>query len=231
MIGAIVELFLSWVLLRLFGHRGLSALGLWPTRRRVLIFLGGLLIPLVIEVGWRWVEALVYQNPYRLNPVYGWKDLGLMSWYLLKSVAFEDLAFRGALLYILARRLGPRWALWMSAVAFGIYHWFSFDVFGRPVYMIVVFVMTALAGWVQGKAYLRTGTIWVGLALHFSTDLAGMGLFGEKNALFIKAYAKNPVDWGSWVSLGMLAVHLAIYISVLHWYVKKISPSQPLAPL
>src|SRR5579871_1066989 len=218
MMGAIIELLLSWVLLRLVEHRGLSVLGLRPTGQRLGAFIGGLVAPVGFLAAYYVLESLVFRRPYRWNPVYGWKDFGLMSWYLLKSVAFEDLLFRGALLYIVIRRWGPGWGCWLSAVAFGVYHWFSFGVIGQPANMIFVFLITGLAGYVFARAFQRSGSMYLGAALHFSTDWAGMGLFGVKNAVFIHDAAGGAAR-GMWVTIGLAVIHFAGFLLFLLWFV------------
>ncbi|MBA2330078.1 MAG: CPBP family intramembrane metalloprotease, partial [Flavisolibacter sp.] len=67
-------------------------------------------------------------------------------WWNIKSVLFEELIFRGVLLYILIKKAGPAIAIAISSIAFGIYHWFSMEIFGNVIQMIVIFFVTGAMG-------------------------------------------------------------------------------------
>jgi hypothetical protein len=67
----------------------------------------------------------------------------------------EELTYRSTLLAGLAPAVGPRQALWMSAVFFGLGHYF-----GVP-YGLVGVLMASFLGWLLGKAMLETrGFVW-----------------------------------------------------------------------
>lgn len=190
MIGAIIELLLSWTLLHFIEHRNLSALGFAPTPRRLrLAGLGFLLGAGYLSVFYL-VEAALVHAPYHLNPDYSSKALLKAIWYVFKSVLFEELLFRGALLYILIRRIGPSKAVLLSAIAFGIYHWFTIG-FGKPVQMAYIFLTMGLAGYAFARAFEKTGTILLPFALHFGFNVAIMILFSKNSGigpqLFIQA--------------------------------------------
>lgn len=68
---------------------------------------------------------------------------------------FEEFAFRGVMLSAL-RRHGDAFALIVSSVLFGMMH---MNVGGIP--------FAILCGFVMGYVYLRTGNIWINVAIHF----------------------------------------------------------------
>ncbi len=103
-------------------------------------------------------------------------------WYVFKSVLFEELLFRGALLYILIKRIGPAKAVLISAIAFGIYHWFTIG-FGKPTQMAYIFLVMGLAGYAFAKAFGKTGTILLPFALHFGFNVAIMILFSQNSGI------------------------------------------------
>ncbi|MBT8238583.1 MAG: CPBP family intramembrane metalloprotease, partial [Croceitalea sp.] len=94
---------------------------------------------------------------YVRNPDYGfWESLNGV-WWTFKAALFEELIFRGAILYILIKKIGVKWACIISAITFGIYHWFSYEMFGRGLIpMIYVFLLTGAAGWMFAYAFART---------------------------------------------------------------------------
>jgi membrane protease YdiL (CAAX protease family) len=57
--------------------------------------------------------------------------------YHLKSALTEDLAFRGALLYILIKKIGVQKGFFLSAITFGIYHWFSYGMINGPIIPLI----------------------------------------------------------------------------------------------
>jgi len=77
----------------------------------------------------------------------------------------EELTYRASLLAGLEHVIGPRQALWLTAVFFGLGHYF-----GVP-YGVVGVLMASFLGWMMGKAMLETrGFFWAWL-IHFLQDV------------------------------------------------------------
>jgi len=211
MIGILVELLLSWLLLKYFARENLDALGLKPNGIRVLHLCAGILWPILFVAIYSYSVSLLVHNPYRVNPAFQWSHLRSWIGFLLRSVAYEDLAFRGAVLYVLIRKIGPQKALLISAAAFGIYHWFSYQVLGNPAQMLLVFVMTGMAGYIFALAFERTLSMYLPFGLHFGIDFAKMVLFpSEKHtgvALFFRTYSKDPVSPSAWISVVAILIY------------------------
>jgi hypothetical protein len=99
--------------------------------------------------------------------------------YHLRSALTEDLVFRGAILYILIQRIGATKALWLSAIIFGVYHWFSYGIIGeRIVLLAYVFVVTGFTGYVWAYTFYKTKSIMLGLGFHLGYNLI-MSFFFE----------------------------------------------------
>ena len=230
MIGIVVELLISWLLLKFIAKENLSALGLMPTKKRGVEFIGGLLWPVFYFCVFEYTVSLLVQNPYRLNPAYHMPNFLMAIGYLFRSVAFEDLIFRGALLFILIQKVGPQKALLISAVAFGIYHWVSWSVLGNPVQMIIVFLTTGAAGYVFALAFVKTCSMYLPFALHFGCDFASMVLFshdkGMGSQLLIKTFQHDPTSPGSVVSLIVIVISFMGF-PVASWLVLKRIKFQP----
>ena len=101
------------------------------------------------------------------------------SRWTLVSVLYEELIFRGALLYIAIKKLGVTKACILSAVCFGIYHWFTFNVFGNPFMMIITFLMTAIVGLSWAFAFAKTNSLYLPIGLHFGWNLFYMVVFSN----------------------------------------------------
>jgi len=77
----------------------------------------------------------------------------------------EEMTYRASLLAGLEHVIGPQQALWLTAVFFGLGHYF-----GVP-YGVIGVVMASFLGWVMGKAMLETrGFFWAWL-IHFLQDV------------------------------------------------------------
>ncbi len=85
--------------------------------------------------------------------------------------------FSGVLLYILIKKLGASWAIIISAVAFGVYHWFSHELFGQPWQMAISFAITGIMGLVLAYGYAKTFSLYVPIAIHLGWNILQMVVF------------------------------------------------------
>ena len=67
----------------------------------------------------------------------------------------------------------------ISASAFGIYHWFSFGVWGNMMAMILVFVVTGLMGYVFAAAYVKTKSIILPVGIHLGWNWINNTVFSN----------------------------------------------------
>lgn len=210
MLGILIQLMVSWLLLRFIEKQSLEALGIAPSQKRLFQFLAGFGLSFVFVGLQFWIGSMLKHNAFILNPDYKAKDFVIALWYVIKSVCFEELIFRGALLYILIQRTGPVKAIALSAVAFGVYHWFSFGVFGQPVNMIFIFITTSLVGLVYAYSFYKSGSIGLPFALHLGYNFTSMIIFSGNNAIWkqwlINAQATDPAAPSIYLSIGMMVV-------------------------
>jgi sodium transport system permease protein len=128
----------------------------------ILLIVGAL--PLVWVIGW--LQTFVFPVPWEL--LEGLEDLvtadsaGRLAWLLLVlalTPAFcEEVVFRGVLLGG-TRTMQPWRMIVLNGVVFGAFH-LSFET-------VIRFLPTATLGIVIAWAVWRTGSIWVGVAMHF----------------------------------------------------------------
>src|SRR5215212_80955 len=106
MLGIIVQLAISWLLLWLFERKDIRVLGLFPTKKRLadlaLFFLAA---AVCCSSGFLMRMAFTNQQ-WILNPKLTADQVMDGIWWNIKSVMFEELIFRGAILYILVKRIG-----------------------------------------------------------------------------------------------------------------------------
>ncbi|MCS4225456.1 CPBP family intramembrane glutamic endopeptidase [Sphingobacterium sp. BIGb0165] len=179
MVGLIIILIISWLLLWILERKNLSVLGLAPTKNRlgnlcVGFFMAGLLCAV-----YHYIKVAAVHNFWMLNPKLSGANLINSTWWIIKSVLFEELLFRGALLYIMIKKLGSRWGCLLSAGAFGVYHWFSYGVFGNPIQMLMILLMTGLFGWVLAKAYDVTKSLYLPIAFHLGWNVVNILVFSN----------------------------------------------------
>jgi len=225
MIGICVELVISWILLRLIEKKGLSVLGLCPNSRRIKGLALGLLLTIPFFTAFFLIVSFLVHNPYKINPNYSFKDAAVALAYLWRSVAYEDLLFRGALLYILIKKIGPFGATLASGISFGIYHWFSFEVFGQPAQMLVVFLTTGVAGYIMAVAFEKTRSMYLPFGLHFGIDLVPMIIFSNDKKIglqwLVKSHAADPYSPGGIVSIIVYIIYYTWFPLLAWWYFRQ----------
>lgn len=179
MVGIIVQLAISWFIIWIYEKGNLSFLGFYPTKKRILDFILFFLITafccssgffLRMYFGkevWNWNESLTPM--IALNAI----------WWNIKSVLFEELIFRGVLFYILIKKLGVSKAIIISSIAFGIYHWFSQEVFGQPVQMAITFLPTGIMGALYAYGYTKSFSLFIPCALHLGWNLTQGFIFSQ----------------------------------------------------
>jgi membrane protease YdiL (CAAX protease family) len=182
MAGIIVELVISWLLLWFFEKKHLTALGIGiqPKRMRDLGY--GLLGAAICCV----VYHLLTTVHWRLNRMFTLNAI----WWVLKSVLFEELAFRGALLYIAIKKLGMTKACMLSALCFGIYHVFSYGAYGNPGNALMIILITGFVGLALAYAFANTQSIYLPIGLHLGWNLINILVFSAGplgRQLFVKS--------------------------------------------
>ena len=171
MLGLLVFLLISWGLLYLTEKKNLNALGLIPSKDRLLQFVLGLVILVLSCLVLIGIETAVQSVQWE-STEFDFETFVQALYYHWRSALTEDLVFRGALLYILLQRLGSQRALWISAVCFGVYHLFSYGILeDRWILIAYVIVITGFTGYVWAYAFSKTRSMYLGLGFHMGYNL------------------------------------------------------------
>jgi len=225
MFGIAIELLLSFILLKYLAKRDLGVLGLWPSKKRTYHLLLGLVVPILFFFIFNFGVAYLVGNPYRANMGVSLSQVISAIAFIARSVVYEELLFRGALLWLLARRFGMEKAVFASAVVFGCYHWFAWNAFGNPVKMAIILFTTGSIGYILALAFVRTGSMYLSLGLHFSSNLCTMLIFPTSGQTFkpllLKSFEVDAMVPGPWISLPVIVLHyiglqLVCYLLVRH---------------
>jgi uncharacterized protein len=179
MVGILVQLAISWLVIWFYEKGNLSFLGFYPTKRRLLDFLlFFFLTAFCCSTGFL-LRMILGGEVWVLNANVNFSMILEGIWWNIKSVLFEELIFRGILFYILLKKLGSLRAILISSVAFGVYHWFSQELFGDITQMIIVFFLTGIMGMLLAYGYFKTLSFYVPCAIHLGWNLTQGFIFSQ----------------------------------------------------
>ena len=181
MLGLLVIIVISWGLLYFIEKEHIPVLGIVSNPNRIFqFFLGTIVITLLLLLNIyikTQLESIEWKK-HTVNYTLLWNAVV----YHLRSALTEDLVFRGAILYILIKRIGSNKAILLSAVIFGIYHWFSYGILNeRWIVLFYVFVLTGFTGYVWAYTFYKTKSMALGLGLHVGFNVV-MSCFFESQS-------------------------------------------------
>ncbi|MEY4931175.1 MAG: hypothetical protein RI909_1899 [Bacteroidota bacterium] len=179
MVGIIMQLALSWLVIWFFEKGNLSVLGMKPTRQRFIDFMVFFLVTATLCASGFFLKMLIAKQQWQLNPQFDVHTIVNGVWFNIKSVLFEELIFRGVLFYVLVKKLGATKAMIISSNAFGIYHWFSHELFGNPQAMIIEFIITGAMGVVLAYGYVKTWSLYIPIAIHLGWGIVQQVVFSS----------------------------------------------------
>jgi membrane protease YdiL (CAAX protease family) len=122
-------------------------------------------------------------------------------WWNIKSVLYEELIFRAAILYILIKRLGAGWGIVLSSIGFGVYHWFSMEVLGNVPGMIQIFLVTGLMGLVLAYGFWKTGSMLAAIGIHLGWNITQSVIFSG-----------GPIGKQLFIQLPSPPVHVSYFV-------------------
>lgn len=223
MAGLIVELIISWLLLKFILHENLLVLGFKINSKQLTPLIIALFIPVVFLIIHLVSISLWVKSPYHLNPHYTFAAFKTSASYVLISVIYEELIFRGALLYILIKKTGTQKALLVSAISFGIYHWFTLGVLGQVIPMVFVFTITAIMGYIFALSFSISKTIYFPLALHLGYNFTFIIVFSRSNIgeqLLIPIFKNDPIKTGVIFQTVTTVIHYIIFPFIIWLYLR-----------
>lgn len=223
MLGIAVQLLLSWLLLRSFDKRSLSVLGFSPTQKRLFDFGLFFFVSSLFSASTFLLRMWIAKQQYQLNPELHGMIILDGVWYNVKSVLYEELIFRGALLYILLKKLGSIKSITISAIAFGVYHWFTYNIWGNPSAMILYFVITAAMGVVLAYGYSKSNSLYIPVGIHFGWNLVQQVLFSKGpigNFLFIEVLPAPTITISYFAYFFMQFFPVVSMLLVCFWLIR-----------
>lgn len=195
MIGIIILLLASWLSFYLFDKDNLNLLGFQPVHKRLSQFAIGFVFFFLLSAFFTIIDTLLKEIDWSIQST----NLPLLFhslWYHTKSAITEELIFRGALLYIAIKLIGPQRGILISCAAFGVYHWFTYGLWGNVIAMLFVFLITGWMGYVWAYAYNRTKSIMWGLGGHLAWNFSRTLWFPNEpfGELILAGEIMNPTE-------------------------------------
>jgi len=228
MAGILVQLALSWLLVWLFEKKDLRILGFFPSRRRIFDFALFFMVTALLCAAGFLVRIHLGNERWEINPVISLRLIAEGLWWNIKSVLFEELIFRGALFYILIKRLGAKKAILISSIAFGIYHWFSFGIIGQPVQMTVIFFLTGFAGLVYAYGYAKTFSLYIPCGIHLGWNFTHGFIFSEGSIGHGVLVRANPaMRFDSYFMYALISIFPMIFAFGLNYLLLKKRKQEP----
>ncbi|MEO7307328.1 MAG: CPBP family intramembrane glutamic endopeptidase [Ferruginibacter sp.] len=230
MLGIIVQLLVSWLIIWFFEKGNLSVFGFYPTKKRLFGFALFFMVTAVCCSSDFFMRMLFAKQQWELNPKLTANLILTGIWWNVKSVLFEELIFRGVLFYILIKKLGHTKAIIISAVAFGIYHWFSHEVLGNITQMAITFVVTGIMGLVYAYAYSKTFSLYYPIAIHLGWNLTSSVVFSKSilgDQLFTQVQPVPEVEVGYFIFFCILILPMLSAI-LINYLILKRMPQQPI---
>jgi membrane protease YdiL (CAAX protease family) len=203
MIQLLGLLIISWGLIWLFEKKNLSVLGFTPTLYR-LKYVSGLFIVSAICCATGFLLRIYFaREEYTIAPSLTASVVLEETWNQFRMVLTEELLCRGAILFVLIKRIGPRNGILISSGIFAVLHWLNAGVWGNAVQMGIVFAFTFAMGLLLAYAYARTFSMLMPFAIHFGWNLTQNFIFPDNQAvnhIFILA-APPPIVTVSYLVL------------------------------
>ncbi len=230
MLGILIILAVSWLLLHFVLKKDLLVLGFTPVLQRLFQSLLGILLMAILLLIVAAADTWWYQFEWQKQEGFSLALFGNSVWYYFKAVLTEDLVFRGAILYILVKKLGPKIGITLSAIAFGIYHWFSFGLFNgeiRIVLLIYVFITTGLMGLAWAYTFVRTQSIIMPLGMHLGWNQAQAFFYPNQpyGELLYKVIERTEVSDG--INLVFLLTKAVIVPALIMMFVYIYTKNKP----
>lgn len=187
------------MLLHFIEKKNIKALGIIPNKKRIIQFLIGFVIIICINLISIYIESYILNVKWTYKSIIHYGSILNSFVYHIRSALTEDLVFRGAVLFILIRRVGSKKAILISAIVFGVYHIFSYGMLNSKIIpMTYIIIITGFTGYVWAYTFHKTKSIMMGLGFHLGYNFL-MTLFYESNPygqlIFQEISKTSLADW------------------------------------
>jgi len=152
------------VALRRLGGAGVAALGLPVDRRRLGELAAGVVVSGTLFLAVAAAQSAMVGATWQFMGIRGLLAALVDLPLVLCLVAAEELLFRGSVLHSLREMAGDRWAIGLTAVAFGAYHVLGTHYWAMG--LVFQFLMPTLGGLLFAWAAVRSRGLALPIGLH-----------------------------------------------------------------
>lgn len=227
MLQLVALLLISWGLLHFIERKNLSVLGFKPApgllKIVVLVFIISAASATLAYLLRMYVAGEQYVLSDEITPLMVLQEFGNQ----IRTVLTEELICRGAILYILIRRLGNTKAIVLSALLFASLHFMNPAIWSNVVQAGLLFIFTFTMGLLLGYAYARTYSILIPFAIHFGWNLFQNFVFAETTEgvhLFVLAGPPPEVTVSYLAFFTMLLLPKCMVLGANGLVVRRIKP-------
>ena len=193
MIQLIGLIAISWIILKIFAKNNLSVLGLIPTRKISSYFLILFICSAFFSATTFLLKMYFTKEEYVISEFFTFKNSLIETWYQIRTVLTEELICRGALLYILIKKIGSKKGIIISSLFFAVLHWLNNGIWGDLMQMIIVFTFTFFMGLLLAYSFSKTYSLLIPFAIHLGWNLTQNYIFPDsENGNHIFVLAKDP---------------------------------------
>ena len=224
MLQLIGLILISWLLIWLFTKGNLTVLGLTPTTERLKYFIILFIVSCILSATAFLLRMNFAQEEYVLTPSLTISSVLLEIWHQFRTVLTEELICRGALLYILIKKIGQAKGLVITSAFFALLHWINAGVWGNLTQMIIVFTFTFAMGLLLAYSYAKTFSILLPFAIHFGWNLTQNYIFPDVatgNHIFILSTPPPEVTISYLAFFTMLLLPKISVLIVDYFIIKK----------
>ena len=223
MLQLIGLLAISWFLIWLFEKGNLSVLGLTPTKDRLKYFSILFIVSAILSATAFLLRMYFAKEEYTITQSLTPKSILLETWYKFRTVLTEELLCRGALLYILIKKIGKAKAVIISSIIFAVLHWINAGVWGNLTQMFIVFTFTFAMGLLLAYSYAKTFSLLIPFAIHFGWNLTQNYIFPDTatgNHIFTLA-APPPSVTISYIAFFTMLLLPKISVIIVNYFIVK----------
>jgi membrane protease YdiL (CAAX protease family) len=223
MLQLIGLLAISWFLIWLFEKGNLSVLGLTPTKDRLKYFSILFIVSAILSATAFLLRMYFAKEEYTITQSLTPKSILLETWYQFRTVLTEELLCRGALLYILIKKIGKAKAVIISSIIFAVLHWINAGVWGNLTQMFIVFTFTFAMGLLLAYSYAKTFSLLIPFAIHFGWNLTQNYIFPDTatgNHIFTLA-APPPSVTISYIAFFTMLLLPKISVIIVNYFIVK----------
>jgi len=214
---------ISWLIIWLFQKKDLSVLGLTLTKERIKYFAILFLASAILYTTTFLLRMYFAKEVYVLAEPLAIDSIFLETWYQFRTVLTEELICRGALLYILIKKIGQAKGIIITSVFFAVLHWVNAGVWGNLAQMTILFTFTFAMGLLLAFSYAKTFSIIYPFAIHFGWNLMQNYIFPDTatgNHIFILV-APPPEVTISYLALFTMLLLPKISVLIVNYFIIK----------